>query len=336
MNQKADHKRHSARERKPVTINDLGYNDNEKMKKTGKGAEAYKKCEKILNELKKHPCAEPFLIARNDEEYIKIVKEPMDLATVNKKLKSSQYTTSGQFAKDIKKIWDNSFAINQNGTDAFVATNEISKYFENLFKEVGDVSFEQNENMEVQEPKKAATRVPYITKKTMGNVQPKSQLEKPMTIQEKAMLKMNIMKLPPDKLAGIIDIIRDVVDMTQHRETLEFDIDTLPTRNCRELEQYVKKNIPSSVKSGKVKKQAARPEIKKKQNALPQTPYIPNIPAIPQVPQMPPIPQAPPPIQEPPGLPIVQHQSMIPPINVHHQMPPKAPAGELGSDNGNK
>ena len=64
-------------------------------------------------------------------------------------------------------------------------------------------------------------------------------LDKPMTPQEKQALGMNIRSLSPEQLRGIIDIMRD--SCKEQSETLEFDIDTLPPRKCRELERYVKK-----------------------------------------------------------------------------------------------
>ena len=75
-----------------------------------------------------------------------------------------------------------------------------------------------------------------------------------MSIQEKSQLKQNIMKLSQDKIPGVIRIIKDTIDLSNSQENLEFDIDGLPPRKCRELEQYVRRNMGNSKKSNKKKK----------------------------------------------------------------------------------
>ena len=62
--------------------------------------------------------------------------------------------------------------------------------------------------------------------------------EKPMTLQEKKNLGQNIRNLPAQYLRGVWEIVNDGV-LNQHKEELEFDIDTLPVKKCRELERHV-------------------------------------------------------------------------------------------------
>ena len=85
-----------------------------------------------------------------------------------------------------------------------------------------------------------------------------------MTIEEKNKLKEHIVSLPQDKLAGIISIIQDTLNASKNNDVLEFDIDSLPTRKCRELEQYVEKAMggPKPVK----KKSISRPQLPKHTN----------------------------------------------------------------------
>ncbi len=258
---KSGTKRHSARERKPVAIDDLGYVDREQGKKGGRGVttEGYKKCERILGQLKKHPCAVQFLVpAPVLPEHQDRVKEPMDLSTVERKLRTGAYPSSYHFALDIRKIWNNSWQMNPAGSEAHNYTTEISNYFEKLMKEVGDVPLVLEESSQIQALKKKVSRVEgTLHKLESGSVKastPRSAgLDRPMLPQEKAVLRQNIMKLPQDKLQGVIAIIRDSIDMDKNKEVLEFDIDALPSRKCRELDQYVKKSIPGTAKGGKKK-----------------------------------------------------------------------------------
>ena len=262
-----------------MTIDDLGYVDKVTGKKSAKGpftsSEGYKKCEKLLANLKKHPSAAHFLNLSVLPGYAEAVKEPMDLNTLEKKLKTGVYTSSGQFAADAKKIWNNSWQLNLPGTDFYIATTEISNYFEKLMKDIGEIPFISEENFEIQELRKnvnkAANAVKQITSAAntrTPNRPPstKNAAERPMSTQEKAQLKQNIMQLTQDKLQGVIQIIQSAVDTSKSKETLEFDIDKLPIRVCRELDQYVKKHVAQSKKPGKKK-----PSPKNKKEEAPQS-----------------------------------------------------------------
>lgn len=270
IGQKAGGKRYSAREKKPVTIDDLGYVDKDQGKKGGKSSytnsEGYRKCERILGQLKKHQHADKFMNAVSNIPG----KEHMDLMTVEKKLKAGLYPSSYHFALDVRKIWTNSWESNEKESEIFEETKDISNAFEKLMKEVGDVKIIPEENSEIQQLKKKVSKVTGQLKRMSGPVKNYSSgtprgsgTEKPMTLQEKSILKQSIMKLPPDKLPGVIQIIKDAIDMTQSQDMLEFDIDELPPKKCRELEQYVRKNMGSGQKTSKKKKFAAKVNITK-------------------------------------------------------------------------
>ncbi len=254
-------KRHSVREKKSVAIDDLGYSNKDQLKKAGKGAsEAYKKCERILGQLRKHPCAVQFLYPVTFPGYAEIVKEPMDLSTVEKKLKAGAYTSTNNFAVDVRKIWSNAWSFNQPGSEIYIMTTKISDYFENMIKEVEDVAFVPNGNNEIQELKKKVNKVTGVLRKMAGNApQPmvqrtaannsgKKLLERPMTTHEKALLGQNIRKLPQDKVLEMLQLLRDVVDLSKATEGVELDLEKLPTKKCRELELYVKKALSSGKK----------------------------------------------------------------------------------------
>jgi hypothetical protein len=255
-NKKVGGKRQSAREKKPVNIQDLGYVDKEQLRKGSlMNSEGYKKCERLLTQLKKHSLATNFMVApTNIPEYTMRIKEPMDLMTVEKKLKSGQYHTSFHFALDIRKIWNNSWLFNKDGTELHNLTNEISTYFEKLMLEVGEVQFVTEGSQEIQHLKKKIDKVQNTLKRIDGTGSGKGMqrdiMDRPMTTQEKTALKNQIMNLSQDKLAGMIKIIQDTIDMSNNSQTLEFDIDSLTTRKCRELEQYVNRvNVtPKSAK----------------------------------------------------------------------------------------
>ncbi|KAI8920579.1 hypothetical protein BC831DRAFT_437881 [Entophlyctis helioformis] len=76
----------------------------------------YESLEKVLNELKNYTeHSVPFLKPvqkREAPNYYDIIKHPMDLGTMTKKLKALQYNSKDDFTKDLNLIWTNCFTYN--------------------------------------------------------------------------------------------------------------------------------------------------------------------------------------------------------------------------------
>ena len=88
-----------------------------------------------------------------------------------------------------------------------------------------------------------------------------------MTLEEKNELKANINKLTPDQQRGIIDIVRDCINQNGS-DVFEFELDQLPPRKCRELEQYVKTCI--QINNKKEKRKIADQQRRQQQKQLKQ------------------------------------------------------------------
>ncbi|KAG1493889.1 hypothetical protein G6F46_001014 [Rhizopus delemar] len=83
-----------------------------------------KYCGAIMRNLKKHRDAAPFLqpvdyVKLNIPDYPKIIRHPMDLATVDKKLNSGQYDSVDQWIYDVRLVFNNCFKF--NGPEAMVS-----------------------------------------------------------------------------------------------------------------------------------------------------------------------------------------------------------------------
>ncbi|KAI8355336.1 hypothetical protein B0O80DRAFT_40979 [Mortierella sp. GBAus27b] len=85
--------------------------------------ELYEGCERILMELRNYTeHSTPFLNKVNKREapdYFQIIKNPMDLGTVLKKLKAFQYKSKDQFAKDLELIYDNCLLYNSDPSSVY-------------------------------------------------------------------------------------------------------------------------------------------------------------------------------------------------------------------------
>lgn len=96
-------------------------------------------CQKILNSLKKNPNAVPFLEPVDPKKtgasnYFDIIKDPMDLSTVEKNLKLGEYQTANQFHADINKIWFNSYAYNEKNSRIYKITVDMEKHYSKLIE----------------------------------------------------------------------------------------------------------------------------------------------------------------------------------------------------------
>jgi hypothetical protein len=66
--------------------------------------------------------------------YPKVVKKPMDLATIRKKLDNQEYTTAQKFYDDFKLMIRNCFLFNPSGTPVNLAGIELQRLFDEKWK----------------------------------------------------------------------------------------------------------------------------------------------------------------------------------------------------------
>jgi hypothetical protein len=225
--------------------------------------DAIRKCHNLLQKLKKHTAAGPFLypvdvVGLGLTDYYDIVHEPMDLSTVEHQLKTNQYSSVAQFAADIRKIWNNAFLYNLQGTQIHYMTMEMSAYFEKLFRDIENLSF--NDTVRDLEKKvemlskqitelhqkglTSASDVPKLVRSTGSKTNKNAKtVEKPLTSQEKRILGENIKNLPPEHLRGVWDIVSQRLNKGNNQEEIVFDIESLPVKVARELERFVKHKI---------------------------------------------------------------------------------------------
>ena len=213
-----------------------------------KTSEGFKKLSFILSELKKQEKMKYFLTSvdkKSFPDFYDKVKDPIDLSVVESRLLSGHYNDSYHFALDMRKIWSNSFSyFSKVSNEIYSAAVELSILFENLMQ--------GNENLTIAEKKNP----PEPT--VVGDKPAKAQVKddranllsnKPLGYHEKKELCEKIQKLDPKHLKGVLDIVKECTDM--NGEELEFDLDKLPPRICRKLDQFVKGCFASGSKNQK-------------------------------------------------------------------------------------
>lgn len=77
-------------------------------------------CINFTEKLKQHPLATCFLNPVDSvDNYLTIIKKPMDLGTVSKKLKQGKYSSVQQWEDDLLQIWKNAKIF--NGEDSLIS-----------------------------------------------------------------------------------------------------------------------------------------------------------------------------------------------------------------------
>lgn len=145
------------RSRRPRKSTNYGANDPYEMADTITKllVGPFRTCYEILQQIKKHPWAWPFAEPVDVEglgipDYLIIIKNPMDLGTVQQKLTTGQYPTVYDFANDMRLIWHNCKLYNQPGSDVAKMASELQVIFEDRFKKVVD---------EVESPNNASAKM---------------------------------------------------------------------------------------------------------------------------------------------------------------------------------
>jgi bromodomain-containing factor 1 len=100
-------------------------------------------CQIVIKELMKkvhEPYSYPFIlpvdpVALNIPDYFKIIKHPMDLTTVENKLKEQQYTTGDEFYNDVKLIFKNCYRYNGIDSPVALLAKSLEKVFEKKWLE---------------------------------------------------------------------------------------------------------------------------------------------------------------------------------------------------------
>lgn len=97
----------------------------------------------LLSEITNHPLAWPFAIPVNKDEvgdYYDVIKEPMDLSTMELKLENDKYETFDQFLYDCKLIFNNCRSYNAETTTYYKNATKLEKFLNKKIKESADYS----------------------------------------------------------------------------------------------------------------------------------------------------------------------------------------------------
>ncbi|KAK6204612.1 uncharacterized protein RJT21DRAFT_9828 [Scheffersomyces amazonensis] len=97
----------------------------------------------LFSEMSNHPSAWPFAVPVNKEEvqdYYEVIKEPMDLSTMEQKLENDKYESFDQFLYDCRLIFNNCRAYNGETTTYYKNASKLEKFLNNKIKDSAEYS----------------------------------------------------------------------------------------------------------------------------------------------------------------------------------------------------
>ena len=209
---------------------------------------ACKKCEKALKKLKEQEFAEFFYNNNINSQ------ETLTLTQIERNIKNYYYNNLYEFIMDLRKLWSYYFQNYSNNADIYSKTCKMSEASEKIYKEFNlkpneKIDMYENNlssiNKRLQNIKEGISDIKQAPKDRNVNNKKQNMInnETPMTLDEKNALGNAIRGLNKDQLKGIIKLLTNSsYDQKQSGQNkyFEFDIDKLPIKKLRELEQYVK------------------------------------------------------------------------------------------------
>lgn len=228
-------------------------------------------CSDVLKELfsKRHVSyAWPFFKPVDAEalqlhDYHDIVKHPMDLSTVRKKLNRGEYPDAQAFAADVRLIFSNCCQYNPPQHEVVAYARKLQGVFEEKFREVPAPSLKAAEQKSNEEEKPrplsdqqcAAVHSEASVSETRKDRKKEKNASKsstrardrddesvPMTYPERHQLSLDINRLLGAELGQVVHIIhtREPSTFSSDPDEVEIDFETLRPSTLRELERYVR------------------------------------------------------------------------------------------------
>lgn len=158
------------------------------------------------------------------------------ILTLEARLIAGEYLSAYHLKSDLRKIISNAFLTHSQDGDAFTQIYEFSKFCDAQFQGLDDLVFSENI---IQDLKKNIDKLTQNIKEAQSKIpSTKGLKDKKMTSSEKKQLVQSMKKLEPKFLSGVLKIVRGRDDI--QGDELEFDLEKLPSKKCRELEKYIK------------------------------------------------------------------------------------------------
>ncbi|XP_042027015.1 transcription factor GTE9-like isoform X2 [Salvia splendens] len=223
-----------------------------------------KQCEGLLKKLMSQEFAWVFntpvdVVKLNIPDYFNIIKTPMDLGTVKRKLNSGKYSDPIEFVDDVRLTLTNAKTYNPPGSDVHVLAESFSQFFETRWTAI------ENKFLVIAShsaPKKSRgieetgiTKTLAPSKKRKPSPRQHEVVQEPtkrkLTSEDKHKLSMELEGFDGDLPDTVIDLLRA---HTSNRgdggeDEIEIDIDDLSDDTLFTLRKLLEEHLPDNQKN---------------------------------------------------------------------------------------
>ncbi|KAE8718193.1 Transcription factor GTE8 [Hibiscus syriacus] len=220
-----------------------------------------KQCEGLLKRLMGHQYGWVFnqpvdIVKLNIPDYFNVIKHPMDLGTVKKKIALGAYGSPFEFHDDVKLTFSNAMTYNPPGNDVHIMADTLNMFFEvrwkNIEKKLPVISSQLVQSKAPSEDMETSKSMPPAKKRKTTSVAQDIVKEpaKRMTDEEKHNIGRQLESLLSEMPTHIIDFLRE------HRsngnesgeEEIEIDIDVLSDDNMFTLKRLLDDHLQEKQK----------------------------------------------------------------------------------------
>ncbi|KAA8530129.1 hypothetical protein F0562_004838 [Nyssa sinensis] len=197
-----------------------------------------KQCDALLKKLMSHQYGWVFntpvdVVKLNIPDYFNVIKHPMDLGTIKRKIVSCEYSSLLDFLADVRLTFSNAMTYNPPGTDVHIMANSLGKFFEGRWKVI-EKKLAVNDSQPLQEKSsihegteiKTVKPIPPSKKRKITSMHHKvmpEPVKRRMTVEEKHNLSRELEALLGDLPDNIVDFLRE--HSSNGRQTGEDEIE---------------------------------------------------------------------------------------------------------------
>lgn len=205
----------------------------------------WQRCRGVLRQVQQSGSAYPFLQAVDWKtlgipDYPKIIKNPMDIGTIEKYLMSYMYATPEEFAQDFRLVFKNAKRYNLEGSDIHRMASDLEQHFDRVWADMVKNRGTKRPLDEVSHEPAGASAM-HLDEPASHTVK-EVKLDAQVTDEERRNLGNRINRLTGEQLGQLIDLVRDECPKCYEQfseDECEIDIDALDRNNFDRLLNFV-------------------------------------------------------------------------------------------------
>uniref|UniRef100_A0A804PL24 Transcription factor GTE8 n=1 Tax=Zea mays TaxID=4577 RepID=A0A804PL24_MAIZE len=235
-------------------------------------AAAFKQCEAILKKLMTQKYSHIFnvpvdIVKLQIPDYFDIVKTPMDLGTVKKKLESGSYTSPSDFAADVRLTFNNAMAYNPRGHAVHDMAIQLNKMFESRWRPIEKklASAATEKHVEVDRADSKRRKTPPVDRSDVSmECARQTEPETPkMTAEEREAFGNCLASISDELPPHIFELLQQCIDSNADLSgdgEIEIDIHAVSDDLLFELKKHVDKYLQEKEQSQQVKSEPSENE----------------------------------------------------------------------------